>query len=279
MTCTGTSQTSLLVTGVYRSSLISHPESPQRTDNSCKARDSLFLVLANVMESGKSAHSMSGCCGDRVQALPTTECYGNFSSRTKSICLLTLSEADYALRVQDCNAFGSYLDLVIAAYPDRIGTQPSRARALSAFSCIFQTPQTYPSTVSVPLPTESSVLPVPTDITPQSAKQLAFVINNPTGGYKVPSLIGLYLSAPYLHDGGVAAGPEALTQDDSSERFRVGNGEQLGVAGTLLRFIQPDPDASLRLLLDRDLRETAIAANRANLDLQQANVDISGHTY
>ena len=51
------------------------------------------------------------------------------------------------------------------------------------------------------------------------------------------------------------------------------------MAGTSLRNIQPDPSASLRVLLDRRLRRQAIAANRANSDLQKSNVDGSGHNY
>lgn len=131
--------------------------------------------------------------------------------------------------------------------------------------------------VSVPLPPNPPVLPVPTDITPKRALALAFAINNPAGGYKVPSLIGLAVTAPYLHDGGVAAGPEALKQD--KKRYRVANVDQLGMAGTLLNGIQPDPRASLRVLLDRRLRRPMIAANRASPELRQSNVDGSGHNY
>jgi hypothetical protein len=121
------------------------------------------------------------------------------------------------------------------------------------------------------------VLPVPTDITPKRVQELAFAINNPAGGYKVPSLIGLHVTAPYLHDGGVAASSEALKQDKKG--FSVANPDQLGMAGTLLKNIQPDPSASLRVLLDRKLRKPTVAANRANPDLQRSNVDGSGHAY
>lgn len=162
---------------------------------------------------------------------------------------------------------------------NEVGTQPSRAPTLAPFARSFTEPQTYPNSVSAPVPPDSPVLSVPTDITPPKAMGLAFGINNPAGGYKVPSLIGLYVTAPYLHDGGVAAGAEALKQDDSSDRFTVANSEQLGMAGTLLQNIQPDPGASLRVLVDRNLRESAIAANRANPNLQRSNVDGSGHNY
>jgi len=158
-----------------------------------------------------------------------------------------------------------------------IGTQPSRAPAQAPFARILGTPRTYPSNVSVPLPPDPPVLEVPTAITPKQAQQLAFAINNPAGGYKVPSLIGLHVTAPYLHDGGVAASSEALKRDDQG--FSVANPEQLGMAGTLLNGIQPDPSASLRVLIDRKLRKPTVAANRANPDLQRSNVDGSGHAY
>ena len=158
-----------------------------------------------------------------------------------------------------------------------IGTQPSRAPAQAPFARILGTPRTYPSNVSVPLPPDPPVLEVPTDITPKQAQQLAFAINNPAGGYKVPSLIGLHVTAPYLHDGGVAASSEALKRDDKG--FSVANPEQLGMAGTLLNGIKPDPSASLRVLIDRKLRKPTVAANRANPDLQRSNVDGSGHAY
>ncbi len=159
----------------------------------------------------------------------------------------------------------------------KIGTQPSRAPAQAPIARILAEPRTYPPNASVPLPPDPPVLPVPTDITPKRVQELAFAINNRAGGYKVPTLIGLNVTAPYLHDGGVAATSEALKQDDKG--FTVANPDQLGMAGTLLNNIQPDPSASLRVLLDRKLRKRTVAANRANPDLQRSNVDGSGHAY
>lgn len=164
---------------------------------------------------------------------------------------------------------------VIAA--DEIGTQPSRAKTLAAFPGVFAPPKTYPSNVSVPLPANAPVLDIPTDITPKRSQELAFAMNNTEGGYKVPSLIGLSVTAPYLHDGGVAASAEALESDEKG--FTVADSEQIGMAGTLLKNILPDASASLRVLLDRQLREVAVTANRKNPDLQKANVDGSGHNY
>ncbi|MFE1746127.1 hypothetical protein [Coleofasciculus sp. H7-2] len=75
----------------------------------------------------------------------------------------------------------------------------------------------------------------------------------------------------------MAASSEALKRDEDG--FSVADPNRLGMAGTLLKNIQPDPSASLRVLLDRHLREATVAANRENSDLQQSNVDGSGHAY
>ncbi|MBD2772652.1 hypothetical protein ICL16_11340 [Iningainema sp. BLCCT55] len=157
-----------------------------------------------------------------------------------------------------------------------IKSQPSRAKAQAAFARNFVPPQTYPSNVKVPLPANPPVLDVPTDITSEKDFNLAFAIGN-AGGYKVPSLIGLNVTAPYLHDGGVAVGPEALKIEEND--LKIVNPNQLGMTGTLLNSVLPDPSASMRSLVDRNLRRLVVAANRQNSDLQKSNVDGSGHNY
>ncbi|MBE9212261.1 hypothetical protein IQ247_05980 [Plectonema cf. radiosum LEGE 06105] len=159
-----------------------------------------------------------------------------------------------------------------------IATQPKRAPASRKFAEEFVPPDTYPPNVPVPLPPNPPVLPVPTDITPQEDIELAYALSDPDGGYKVQNLIGLYLSAPYLHDGGVAASNESIKQDKNGY-FTIAIKDELGMAGTLMRGIAPDPEASLRVLLDRNLRPDVVAANRANSDLQRSNVDGRGHEY
>ncbi|PPS42286.1 di-heme oxidoredictase family protein [Chroococcidiopsis sp. TS-821] len=176
----------------------------------------------------------------------------------------------------DCHS-GRYFTNHDVIAQRELGTQPSRAQASKGFAKLFVPPQTYPPNVSVPLPPDPPVIPVPTDIMPQEDLDLAYAQSDPLGGFKVPNLIGLYLSAPYLHDGGVAASSEALKPDKKG--FKVANPDQLGMAGTLLQGIQPDPSASLRVLVDRNLRKPVVAANRANPDLQRVNVDGSGHNY
>ncbi|WP_337885280.1 hypothetical protein [Fischerella thermalis] len=159
-----------------------------------------------------------------------------------------------------------------------LAAQPKRAPASRKFAEEFVPADTYPPNVPVPLPPDPPVLSVPTDITPQSEIELAYALSDPNGGYKVQNLIGLYLSAPYLHDGGVAASAESIKQNESG-RFTIAKPDELGMAGTLMRGIAPDSEASLRVLLDRNLRAAVVAANQANSDLQRSNVDGSGHEY
>jgi hypothetical protein len=117
----------------------------------------------------------------------------------------------------------------------------------------------------VPIPPDTPPLAVPTAQLDPHQTQLAFAYGGTPGGYKVPSLVGMYWSAPYLHDGGVAVGTDAQTQ--------------LGIPGTLHRGILPDPVNSLRALIDRTLRQRVIAANAAAPSLQAMHVQGTGHAF
>jgi hypothetical protein len=158
-----------------------------------------------------------------------------------------------------------------------IGTQPSRALAQADQAELFVEPQTWTPDMIAPVAPGAGALAVPTDVTPQELREQAYLLNGAEGGYKVITLIGIYLHAPYLHDGGVAAGPNALREQNG--RYVVADADELGMAGTLLRGIRPDPAASLRVLLDRDLRQDMVAANRAHPDLQSTHVEGIGHEY
>jgi hypothetical protein len=84
------------------------------------------------------------------------------------------------------------------------------------------------------------------------------------GEYEVPGLLGLWWSAPYLHDGGVA----------------VAHGElKVGVAETRAAGVPVDPRASLRALLDRELRHRVVAANRADRVRWDQHVRGVGHEF
>lgn len=160
---------------------------------------------------------------------------------------------------------------------EEVKSQPSRASALAKLPLMLISPETYAPNISVPLPTAPRILPVPTDTSPEHVQKLAFAIDS-NGGFKVQHLVGLYTSAPYLHDGGVAATQTALQQQEDGG-YSVANSDEMGLAGTLMQNRAPDPEASLRVLLDRTLRQVAVAANRENPDLQITHVDGSGHEY
>ncbi len=87
---------------------------------------------------------------------------------------------------------------------------------------------------------------------------------NGQSGYKTPGLVGLWWSAPYLHDGGVAVGP----------------GESVvGVGNLRARDTPLDPRASLRALVDRELRARVIAANHADTARWELHVRGVGHEF
>ncbi|MEX2535581.1 MAG: hypothetical protein WD273_08260 [Trueperaceae bacterium] len=157
-----------------------------------------------------------------------------------------------------------------------IGTQPSRAGALTGFARVLESPRTWPPSLEVPLPRDAPTLEVPVDEAKLEILSRAYGLEGAEVGYKVPSLIGLAVSAPYLHDGGVAAAAGAFSLED--ERYEIAGGG-LGLPGTLLRGLDVDPRASLRALVDRRLREAVVAANREHPGPTLANADGSGHTF
>jgi hypothetical protein len=117
----------------------------------------------------------------------------------------------------------------------------------------------------VPLPPDPKVLAVPTeDVDPEQIR-LSYGYGESGGGYKVPSLIGLFWTAPYLHDGSVAVGTDLE--------------KHVGLPGTLLQGILPDPINSLKAIVDRDLRARVIAANHRVTDLQDVHVQGLGHEH
>lgn len=148
-----------------------------------------------------------------------------------------------------------------------VGTEPSRAAALrrqGANLDLQRLLEMWALDTPVPLPPSPRVVTVPMDVDPGQIG-LAWALGDSEGGYKIPSLFGLYWSTPYLHDGGVAVG-----KDEAAE---------VGLPGTILRGVQPDPENSLRALLDRDLRGRVVASNLASRDLQRVHVKGIGHEY
>jgi hypothetical protein len=157
-----------------------------------------------------------------------------------------------------------------------IRTQPSRAMGLEDMQELLGPPVVYPPDVKAPIIPGTGLLEIPINQHQMENLRLAYALDG-EGGYKVVTLIGIYLHAPYLHDGGVGAGPNALAVE--GERFVVVDESELGMTGTLIRGILPDPSNSLLALVDRNIREAVIAANHANPDLQRTNIEGIGHEY
>ena len=124
---------------------------------------------------------------------------------------------------------------------------------------------------------QATVLDVPTAGISRQPNQLPNGLL-PDGGYKTPSLLGLYLTAPYLHDGGVAVRKNTLAVTDNGN-YQIMDASGLGLSGTLSQGILPDASASLRALIDRNLRAQVVRANQSNPALKVSNLDGSGHDF
>ena len=148
---------------------------------------------------------------------------------------------------------------------EEIGANPVRSLALQKTEQNFAAPVIYSFDTPVPLPARPQQFSLPTEDLDQRQIDLAWAHHGSGGGYKVPALVGLYWSAPYLHDGGVAVGRNAESD--------------LGLPGTVERNVMPDPSNSLRALVDRALRARVVAANEADPDLRRMNVQGVGHNY
>ena len=148
---------------------------------------------------------------------------------------------------------------------EEIGTQPSRARSTVRMEARLVPPAIFATDTPFPLPPNPKLVPIPLDGTALKHVQLAWAHAGTAGGYKVQNLVGLAWSAPYLHDSGVAVGPDLA--------------KHLGVPGTLDAGIAPDPANSLRALVDRGLRAKVVAANVASQKARTARVTGEGHAY
>lgn len=146
-----------------------------------------------------------------------------------------------------------------------IGTEPTRAKSLAKSEQWFAEAQTYTQDTPVPLPPNPQTTKI--EVSPEELEQLrlGWAHSESGGGYKVPGLLGLYWHAPYLHDGGIAVGPEETSQ--------------LGVPGTLKSGVLPDAANSLRALLDRGRRQKVMEANQAEPSVSSAHITGAGHEY
>ncbi|RSK52816.1 electron transport protein [Bacillus canaveralius] len=145
-----------------------------------------------------------------------------------------------------------------------LGTEPTRAAAFRKTETLFGESELYAPNTPVPDPENAKVLKVPTKQFDPEQIKLAWAKDGSPGGYKVPSLIGLYWGAPYLHDGGVAVGQSL---------------KDAGVANTILKGKPADPQNSLLALIDRDLRQEVIKNNQSSQHLQDVRVTGKGHEF
>jgi hypothetical protein len=146
---------------------------------------------------------------------------------------------------------------------EEIGTEPTRARAGAKMEARLSPPAMFATDTPFPLPESPKIVPIPLDGDALKQVQLGWAHAGTKGGYKVPNLVGLAWTAPYLHDSGVSVGPDAT--------------RQLGVPGTVDAGVKPDPANSLRALVDRDLRAKVVAANAGSEKTRTARVTGEGH--
>lgn len=147
---------------------------------------------------------------------------------------------------------------------DKVGTEPARAKAFHRTEKDFGEALFYSPDTPVPIPPDARVVKVPMGHIDPKQIELGFGHNQSGGGYKVKGLIGLRWSAPYLHDGGVAVGPEL---------------SQVGLSETLMKGIKPDPYNSLKAMVDRRLRQQVIDANRKDSRLRDTHITGQGHEF
>lgn len=163
----------------------------------------------------------------------------------------------------DCHAGARLTNNRLVPAPD-IGTEPARALAMQKTEPLYEPNPVIPSfDTPVPPPPGARTVAVPPGLEPDQVR-LAMAYGN-AGGYKVKGLTGLFHTAPYLHDGGVAVGPDPAAD--------------VGLPGTFGRGVAPDPANSLRALVDRQLRARTIRANQADEDLVRVHVQGVGHEF
>lgn len=164
----------------------------------------------------------------------------------------------------DCHAGPALTNNRIVPAGD-VGTEPSRARAFENTAKIFGEPVTWSFDNVIPIePGRVMVIEAPMrGIDPQ---QITMGWGHDgVGGYKVPGLVGLRWTAPYLHDGGVAVGPDASAYAGLPNSLLAGNGL--------------DARNSLLGLFDRDLRQRIMQANASSENLVRMHITGQGHEF
>lgn len=157
-----------------------------------------------------------------------------------------------------------------------IGANPARGESRVALNDLLVPPKLYTFNTPVPIPANAQVIDLPTEGISATPTTLPNGLL-PDGGYKTLPLRGLYLSAPYLHDGGVAVRAGAIQA--TANGITVVDPTGLGLAGTLSQGIPADSASSLRALVDSKLRAQVIAVNKAYPPLVRSRLDGTGHNF
>ncbi|HEY9613944.1 hypothetical protein [Allocoleopsis sp.] len=157
-----------------------------------------------------------------------------------------------------------------------IGANPARGESRVALNDLLVSPKLYTFNTPVPIPANAQVIDLPTEGISATPTTLPNGLL-PDGGYKTLPLRGLYLSAPYLHDGGVAVRAGAIQA--TANGITVLDPKGLGLAGTLSQGIPAESASSLRALVDSKLRAQVIAVNKAYPPLVRSRLDGTGHNF
>ncbi|MEM9862972.1 MAG: hypothetical protein AAF938_15360, partial [Myxococcota bacterium] len=156
-----------------------------------------------------------------------------------------------------------------------IGANAGRAESRLPLDGVLVPPQLYAFDERVPIRDGARVLDVPFDHVTDDPHRLPFVTRD--GGYKTLTLRGVYITAPYMHDGGVGVA-EGTLDYHSDGSYSIVDPTGLGIPGTLFAFRPLDAAGSLHAMVDSNLRSAVVAANAAGVAPNQ-NLEGIGHNF
>jgi hypothetical protein len=187
------------------------------------------------------------------------------------------AEVFHAAKCDACHTPPYFTNGSIIPY-NQILTSPKRARGRRIYDSRLVEARIPSFDQPVPLPANPNLITLPPDPLASSNLVLPPGLDSPEGGYKVSGLLGAYLKAPYLHDGSVASTKEAiLTSSDGS--YTVADPAGIGIPGTSKSDHAIDAANSLRVLLDRDLRQILLENNASDPTLVTDGIEGSGHDF
>jgi hypothetical protein len=187
------------------------------------------------------------------------------------------AEVFRAANCNSCHTPPFFTNQQIIPY-NQINTSPKRAAARQILNGRLVESRIPSFDQPVPLPAEPHLIDLPPDPSTTTNLLLPPGLDNPAGGYKVSGLLGTYLKAPYLHDGGVAASRDSISVAGDGS-YTIVDASGIGVPGTLNSDRTVDPSNSLRVLLDRDLRQILVQNNAADPKLVAVGVEGTGHEF